>query len=930
MPIQPLPEAAVRALGSGQVLTDPVSVVKELIDNAIDASATQIAVETSANLLDSIQVRDNGHGIPSEDRATVCRRHFTSKIRAFEDIVDVRSLGFRGEALASAAEMGEKTIITTRVEGEMVGATLEFAQDGTLKDEKSISCPIGTTVKVTGFLKKLPVRRENALKNSAKNITKLKLLLATYYISHYRCRFSLRITPGKAKAKPDAIVYPPSKTAEEAARKIIGKDTSSSCQWFSNHNPEEPTEEITVEMLLPTAPISNSLYTTHYFFVDSRPISCSRGYFKTLLTTMRGRYKQFLAPEASAPSDPFMYLNIHCPPKSYDPNIEPAKDDVMFYDTDVVIKTVEIGLTAIYGEPNPAENERRGAGKTARRTKSSEEPPSPGIQIQIATQAGWTAINSPPKTITGTPPSHRQAPQSSSPISTPKQPLFKPNPELAPESSDDEDIILPTHPQPPPTSSPYNSSTHPTHTPQRTGAIDSWGKFMNFSIDDTDLPPPPSPQLPTSSFLDELDTSASEDPTNTSDRNIHIFNPWTAAKAAASNKSSSSPFVPKGKSGSRSNAFMNSSSPPRSAPAPIRNNNNGWFVRSEPGAQQVESSSLRTPPRRLQRPVDYSSLQSPERRKKRRKIDAEEGVANNKTLDGFLKRSRREASPWVEQHQLQLHEDASTAIVSPGKHQQQQNATLNHNPNPPFISPLPMRNEKGQFTSTASPSAFARAHTTPFIPPLAANKPGLGAFPEELPPPPPYSTQDAARAGEFAGKEKASTVTHPLAAVADDNGLDTGHAIPQPAKSASSIHPHPPPGKHRYTNPLPHAPPEEETLRLVQSITMPLPVLLQRGVGEYCLATKRLDEPDDGEGGDVGGDQSDDMEKEKEKEVQNERLEVFRAWWNRLIQRTQTGEEEMLGYEEVVGWKVNTTEKGKAAEKTKENGKGWRVVEAVY
>lgn len=160
MPIKPLPASAIRALGSGQVLTDPVSVVKELIDNALDANATTIAVEASANLLDSIHVRDNGHGIVSEDRATMCQRHYTSKIRAYEDIATVTSLGFRGEALASAAEMADKMTITTRVEGEVVGAALDIAKDGTIKDEKSVSTPIGTSIKVTGFLKKLPVRRE--------------------------------------------------------------------------------------------------------------------------------------------------------------------------------------------------------------------------------------------------------------------------------------------------------------------------------------------------------------------------------------------------------------------------------------------------------------------------------------------------------------------------------------------------------------------------------------------------------------------------------------------------------------------------------------------------------------------------------------------------------------------------------------------------
>lgn len=95
-----------------------------------------------------------------EDRDYTCRRHCTSKIATFEDINDARSLGFRGEALASAAEMADKMTITTRVAGEVVAVAMDIKNDGEVKEKKNVSAQIGTTVKITGFLKKLPVRRE--------------------------------------------------------------------------------------------------------------------------------------------------------------------------------------------------------------------------------------------------------------------------------------------------------------------------------------------------------------------------------------------------------------------------------------------------------------------------------------------------------------------------------------------------------------------------------------------------------------------------------------------------------------------------------------------------------------------------------------------------------------------------------------------------
>lgn len=129
-----LPPTTVRQIGSHQLLTDPSSVVKELIDNALDARAKSIFVDVSANTVESIQVRDDGHGIPSDDRALACRRYCTSKIRDFQDLKEVggKWLGFRGEALASIADMSGSMSITTRVEGEPVAVKLTYRRTGEL------------------------------------------------------------------------------------------------------------------------------------------------------------------------------------------------------------------------------------------------------------------------------------------------------------------------------------------------------------------------------------------------------------------------------------------------------------------------------------------------------------------------------------------------------------------------------------------------------------------------------------------------------------------------------------------------------------------------------------------------------------------------------------------------------------------------------
>ena len=135
MPIEALPKDTARALGSSLVLNDAKSVVKELVDNALDARATAISVEISANTLDVIQIKDNGTGIDVQDRQLLCKRGCTSKISTIEDLECLGGtfLGFRGEALASIVELSQAVVITTRVDGEIAGTAIKYATSGMIR-----------------------------------------------------------------------------------------------------------------------------------------------------------------------------------------------------------------------------------------------------------------------------------------------------------------------------------------------------------------------------------------------------------------------------------------------------------------------------------------------------------------------------------------------------------------------------------------------------------------------------------------------------------------------------------------------------------------------------------------------------------------------------------------------------------------------------
>ena len=132
--ISQLPPQTVSRLSSAQSLTGPCSLVKELVENAIDASATAISVELTPNGLDRIRVRDNGHGISAVDRKMLCKRHCTSKIQSMHDLEGLggQSLGFRGEALASAAELSSYLSICTRTSDEEIATEMRFDPRGSL------------------------------------------------------------------------------------------------------------------------------------------------------------------------------------------------------------------------------------------------------------------------------------------------------------------------------------------------------------------------------------------------------------------------------------------------------------------------------------------------------------------------------------------------------------------------------------------------------------------------------------------------------------------------------------------------------------------------------------------------------------------------------------------------------------------------------
>jgi len=156
--IKVLSEDVRNKIAAGEVIERPASVVKELVENALDAGARTITVAVENGGRDHIQVSDDGHGMSHDDAMLAFERHATSKIRTVEDIIHIGSLGFRGEALPSIASVSDLTLITRQAE-DQTATRIEYS-NGRLRNVDQTSSNPGTNITVRGLFKALPARRK--------------------------------------------------------------------------------------------------------------------------------------------------------------------------------------------------------------------------------------------------------------------------------------------------------------------------------------------------------------------------------------------------------------------------------------------------------------------------------------------------------------------------------------------------------------------------------------------------------------------------------------------------------------------------------------------------------------------------------------------------------------------------------------------------
>lgn len=319
--INVLDKSVAEKIAAGEVVERPASVVKELIENSIDALATSITIEIEKGGTNYIRVSDNGSGILSEDVATAFLRHATSKIKDEKDLEAIGTLGFRGEALCSISAVS-RTELITRTASEEVG-TYMVVEGGETKAFDSAGCPLGTTVTVRNIFFNTPARMK-FLKKDATEAAYVTDICQRAALSHPEV--SVRyIRDGK-----EIFFTPGDNQLKNTVRAIFGKD-------ISNATVEVAGGEgcYRIEGLTGINHLSRPNRNMQFFFVNGRLVKSA-----LLSMAMTEAYKN----ELMVGKFPVCMLNIRLPEDMVDVNVHPAKTEVKFVSEEEVYRSVVLAV----------------------------------------------------------------------------------------------------------------------------------------------------------------------------------------------------------------------------------------------------------------------------------------------------------------------------------------------------------------------------------------------------------------------------------------------------------------------------------------------------------------------------------------------------------------------------------------------------------
>ena len=325
--IQVLAESVFRKIAAGEVIERPLSVVKELVENAIDAGASEITVTLLAGGKEMVRVEDNGCGFSADDVEIAFQRHSTSKLVELEDLDRLLTLGFRGEALPSILEVADIDLDTADND-EGRGWRCRF-RSGRLQEKKQASCRRGSAITVQQLFVNFPVRRK-FMKSDQGEMRPVSAFLETMALARSAIAFTLQHN-GRT-----VFSYPAAANLSERIYQVFGKEFLAELRpvTFS-------VGDFSLQGFLSAAQTGVSGKGRQFFTVNGRPVK-----EKTLMAAFNNAYQPYLEKSRS----PVGVLNFTVPPSQIDVNIHPMKLEIRFLDSQRVYQFLQQAIDTTLGQ----------------------------------------------------------------------------------------------------------------------------------------------------------------------------------------------------------------------------------------------------------------------------------------------------------------------------------------------------------------------------------------------------------------------------------------------------------------------------------------------------------------------------------------------------------------------------------------------------
>ncbi|HWR72759.1 MAG TPA: DNA mismatch repair endonuclease MutL [Nitrospirota bacterium] len=305
--IKILPDNLINKIAAGEVVERPASVVKELVENAIDAGATEIRIDIEQSGKRTIKVTDNGSGMSKEDARTAFERHATSKISSEGDLDAIRTMGFRGEALSSIASVAQVRMLTAE-RGSSSGSLIEI-EGGVVRNLCAAAAAGGTSIEVNHLFFNTPARLK-FLKSPSTEFSHIIAAVSHQALAYPGIRFRL------THNKKDVLDLPPSHTHRERVFQLQGEELSNNLLEFSGSR-----DSVQVHGLIAKPVYTRADRTLQEFYVNSRFIRNP-----SLTHALYDAYRDLLMRDRH----PAGFVFIELDPALVDVNVHPAKAEVRF------------------------------------------------------------------------------------------------------------------------------------------------------------------------------------------------------------------------------------------------------------------------------------------------------------------------------------------------------------------------------------------------------------------------------------------------------------------------------------------------------------------------------------------------------------------------------------------------------------------------